>query len=162
MSRCVITMSRPIAVFSAGTTTYSSPSRPLLTSGVLPFTIFPAKSKMPTENISAVASMMPDPQMPFGSVSPITVYSASKDAGSILTCSIPPCIPRIPNLMPSPSKAGPDAQEHDTSQLLFPKMISPLVPMSTRSDTSSESYMPEAITSPTASPPRNLLTLGRQ
>ena len=52
--------------------------------------------------------------------------------------------------------------ELEKSQSRFPKTTSPLVPRSTMRQISSDTCMLETSTSPTASPPRNLLTLGTQ
>ncbi len=85
---------------------------------------------IPVSRSSATASINPDPQMPIGLALPMVTIIGSKVRGLMLTSSMAPRVALMPNLMPAPSKAGPAEQETLASQSLFPRTISPLVPMS--------------------------------
>jgi hypothetical protein len=108
---------------------------------------------MPARNISASASMMPEPQMPVtpmpivaatkaGSSDhrshPITLNRGSSVAGSTRTRSIAPGAARWPQLIWAPSNAGPVGDDAASRRCRLPTTISALVPMSTTSTTSSE------------------------
>ena len=77
------------------------------------------------------------------------------------TASIAPAMARMPQEQPPPSKAGPEAQEVQARHSAHPRTISPFVPRSTRSETSSAAQSPAVSRSPTTSPPTNLLIAGR-
>src|SRR5512137_2851028 len=69
---------------------------------------------------------------------------------------------RIPDTIPAPSNAGPDAHEAEASQSLLAKTSSPFVPKSMSNERCADRCIPDEIISPTASPPTTRLTLGRQ
>ena len=88
---------------------------------------------MPARYISAITSMIPEPQMPVTPVratacsnpgssdhrsEPITLKRASSVAGSMRTRSIAPGAARWPQLICAPSKAGPVGLEQASSRLL--------------------------------------------
>ena len=101
---------------------------------------------IPERNISAIASMIPDPQIPvtpmfFVSSSkpgssdqrsePMTLIFADSVSGSILTLSIAPGAALCPELICAPSKAGPVGLDAASTLSLLPTIISALVPTST-------------------------------
>ena len=120
------------------------------------------KSSTPARYIAYAASMIPEPQSPRGRPSPIALQPIAPVSGSNETCSIAPSIARIPDEQPPPSKAGPEAHEVQARHSAHPSTISPFVPRSTRSETSSEAQSPAVSRSPTTSPPTNRLIAGRQ
>ena len=101
---------------------------------------------MPARNISAITSIMPEPQIPVilssfvdspkwlsvdQSSEPITRNLGSRVDRSILTRSIAPAVARCPALISPPSKAGPVGLEHTKRRSLLPRTISAFVPTST-------------------------------
>ena len=88
----------------------------------------PDLSTTPVFISSPTASMMPEPQMPMGLVSPITLISTP--LSSIKTLSIAPAAARMPYFIELPSKAGPAAVEQAVILPLAERTISPFVPIS--------------------------------
>ncbi len=74
-------MSTPVRVMACPPslwTTYSGPSSPSAMRSVpRPWLNLPFWSSTPVRNISEMASIIPEPQMPVGGTSPITEISAS-------------------------------------------------------------------------------------
>src|SRR3990172_2689481 len=167
-STLVRTMSRPVSVSLAHATTYSGPWSPVRTRGVradtgsAPTSKLPLLSITPVMNNSATSEISPDPQMPFGLVSPMTRYVGSKVWLLIHTSSIAPRVARIPHTTPAPSNAGPAEHAHVTNQSRVPSTISPFVPTSMNSVSPSASARPQASTPPVMSAPTYEATPGRQ
>ena len=106
----------------------------------------------PARYISAIASMIPEPQTPVtpsdavasakpGSSDqrsePITLKRGSSVSRSIRTRSIAPGAARWPQEICAPSNAGPVGDEQASSRSRLPNTISALVPTSTISVSSS-------------------------
>ncbi len=106
----------------------------------------PSESITPARYISAITSMMPEPQMPVMSRSsvaaakpgsslhrsqPITLKRASSVSRSMRTRSIAPAVARWPQLSWAPSNAGPVGLEAANWRCTLPTTISALVPTST-------------------------------
>ena len=79
---------------------------------------------------SAATSIRPEPHSPTGGTLPITLI---RRRPSTTTFSIAPVLPRMPQEIRAPSKAGPAAVEAAESFPSASSTISPLVPMSTSS-----------------------------
>src|SRR5659263_58903 len=148
------TTSRPVALFSPGTTTNASP-RSVERRPPPREVNRPDRSTIPARNSSAHRSRIPEPHRPAGRVRPITVHSAAAPPGSIRTDSIAPGYARMPQPTSPPSKAGPAEEEQAIRQSRFPSATSPLVPTSKRRLTSSCRCIPEARIPATTSPPTN-------
>ena len=107
----------------------------------------PSAVSTPARKSSAMASMMPLPQIPVaaGASSPGAIQSGwpmifqrgSNVAGSMRTRSIAPGAARWPCVICAPSKAGPVGLEQHNTPPLSPRTISALVPTSTISMSSS-------------------------
>ena len=86
-------------------------------------------SFMAPHNLSwAMASRMPEPQIPIGAVWPM-VWKASL-LSTIWTRSMAPSAARMPSRIWAPSKAGPDAVEQAIMRPLAARVISVFVPIS--------------------------------
>ncbi|MBA7588077.1 hypothetical protein ES708_30125 [subsurface metagenome] len=85
---------------------------------------------MPAFNSSAIASKIPEPQIPAGFISLMVRTDGMQVLESINTLSMAPGAALIPYLTCAPSNAGPDAVE--TLVIFFPlfNTISVLVPIS--------------------------------
>ena len=105
-------------------------SPPNSVGGEIPAELSRSDRSCPWPASSATASIRPEPQIPIGVTLPIVKIIGSKVRGWMLTSSMAPRVALIPNRIPAPSKAGPAEQETLASQSLFPKTISPLVPIS--------------------------------
>ena len=110
--------------------------------------ITPSWLMMPARYISAITSMIPEPQMPVTPVratasskpgssdhrsEPMTLKRGSSVAGSMRTRSIAPGAARCPQLICAPSNAGPVGLEQASRRVRLPSTISALVPTSTSS-----------------------------
>ena len=110
--------------------------------------ITPSSVTIPARNISAMTSMIPDPQMPVIPVSvtpvakagssdqastPMTRKRGSSVSRSMRTRSMAPGAARWPPEIWAPSKAGPVGLEAARSRRLSPRTISAFVPTSTTS-----------------------------
>ena len=93
----------------------------------------PVQSMRPTSSAAATASMRPEPQIPWGALSPITWNRRSPF--STHTRSMAPTAPRMPWRICAPSSAGPAGAEHAIRRSRVPMTTSPLVPMSTTART---------------------------
>ena len=113
----------------------------------------PSVVMIPARNISARASMMPEPQMPVMPVArvssakpgssdhlsePMILKRGSKLSGSMRTRSIAPGAARWPQEICAPSKAGPVGLDAASRRWRLPSTISALVPTSTIRVISSE------------------------
>ena len=133
--------------------TYSGLSSPRRMRSDFPSRNLPFWSIIPVRSISEIASIMPEPQMPRGLPPPMTRIDGSRVTGSIITDSIAPGVALMPHLMPLPSKQGPAEQAAVMIHSLLPIAISPLVPMSMNSASSSLRVIFDASTPATMSPP---------
>ena len=112
----------------------------------------PSSSITPDRYISAITSMIPEPQIPLtptrallsansGSSDhcsqPMTRKRGSSVSGSIRTRSIAPGAARCPALICAPSKAGPVGLDAASRRWRLPSTISALVPTSTSNTHSS-------------------------
>ena len=128
----------------------------------------PSCEMIPARNISAIASMIPEPQTPVTPVvavasakpgssdqksQPITLKRGSSVARSMRMRSIAPGAARWPQEICAPSKAGPVGDEQASSRSRLPNTISALVPTSTMSRSSSLRYGASASTTPAVSAP---------
>ena len=122
----------------------------------------------PARNSSAIASMIPEPQIPVTpvsrvasanpassdhSVQPITRYRGSSVAGSIRTRSMAPGAARWPALIWAPSKAGPVGLDAARSRSRLPSTSSAFVPTSTIRRSVSERWGCSARITPAVSAP---------
>src|SRR5512143_938520 len=149
------TTSRPVALFSPGTTTKASPRSVRRRTPAPRGVNRPDRSTIPVRNSSAHRSRIPDPHIPAGRSLPIAVHSAFDVPGSIRTDSIAPGYARMPQPTSPPSKAGPAEEEQAIRQSRFPSTTSPFVPTSKSRLTSSRRCIPEARMPATTSPPTN-------
>src|SRR3990172_4340115 len=140
----VMTMSSPDADSLPQATTYSPPCAPSRTLKLLIDKLtLPALSRTPVIKASESRDINPLPQMPFGLPPPLTPFVGSQVSLLIHTSSIAPCVARIPLTTPAPSNAGPAEHAHVTSQSRLPSTVSPLVPTSRKSVTSSATSTPD-------------------
>ena len=127
--------------------------------------ITPLAVRMPHKNISAITSMMPEPQTPVTGVAgskpgsldhnsqPITLKRGSSVARSIRTRSMAPGAARWPQEICAPSNAGPVGEEQASRRWRLPSTSSAFVPTSTSRRISSDRYGPSDNTMPAASAP---------
>ena len=106
---------------------------------------------IPAPTSSATVSTSPEPQMPTGSTSPITVSSTSPS--TIFTPSIAPSAARMPQRMLAASNAGPAGAARASARADEPSTISEFVPTSMNSRTRLSSVRPVASTPATMSGP---------
>ena len=111
----------------------------------------PDLSSRPTRTSSAAASTRPEPQIPAGSVSPIT--SSSTAPSRSRTTSIAPSAARIPQAIWAASKAGPAGAAVQTTPSAEPRTTSQFVPTSIRSRRRRSRVIPVASMPATRSPP---------
>jgi len=90
--------------------------------------ILPVSSISPAFTANAAISSIPEPHIPFGAQSPITLYSSFPS--KVYIPETAPFTPAIPHFISAPSKAGPAAVEVEIRRCLPPSTNSPFVPIS--------------------------------